>query len=68
MNDVLVAFMLSKLSGLIHSRDTTEEFLESDIQRKDETRPQFGDYDRAEADFDERCRIGTAAWRAKQGG
>lgn len=67
MNDVLVAFMLSKLSGLINSRDTTEEFLESDIQRKDEMRPQFGDHDRAEAAFDAEIARRAEARRAKQG-
>lgn len=66
MNDVLVAFMLSKLSGLINARDTTEEFLESDIQRKDEMRPQFGDYDRAEAAFDAEIARRAEARRAKQ--
>ncbi len=67
MNDVLVAFMLSKLSGLINSRDTIEEFQESDIQRKDEMRPEFGDYDRAEAEFDAKIAQRAEAWRAKKG-
>ncbi|NVO24140.1 BrnA antitoxin family protein [Donghicola mangrovi] len=67
MNDVLVAFMLARLSGLIHARDTTEEFQESNIQRKDEMRPQFGDYDRAEAAFDAEIDRRAEARRAKKG-
>ncbi|NVO28267.1 BrnA antitoxin family protein [Donghicola sp. C2-DW-16] len=67
MNDVLVAFMLARLSGLIHARDTTEEFQESGLQpRKDGMRPRFGDTTRAEEDFDAEIERRMKARRATQ--
>lgn len=66
MNKVLVAFMLARLSGLIVHRDTAEEFLESDLQkRSDGERHQFGDTDQYEADLFEGAQLRRAAREGK---